>query len=322
MTFGGGSSSGSTTPQQNPQASAAMYQGINNAGAQVQLGNSYLGDASNLLSQPYQSQLPLGMISDVNTGNAISQANSAENELPAFMQLSTNNPLLAQANTPQQIAQTYGNILNQYSEAPQEGSAAESQWLGGNLGDAGSSSFGANFLSNMEASGNIQSFLGGQSYYDDLLNNSMNERNDYFQTQVDPALQADEFNQSQNQQSLQNINNYNLGRAGGFATLGQNANQGGSVYNQGAGIAGGYGESFMNNSTQLQKQQMQQNFQGQQGQGQALGQLAGGLGGLFGGGANTLFGGGNSTSGSNGGFMPLLNDPSFGSSGAMSAMNF
>ena len=63
----------------------------------------------------------------------------------------------------------------------------------------------------------MQSALGGQQYYTNDLNNFLNERNNYFSNNVQPALQASEFNQQQNLSALGMLNSQQLGAASGLA---------------------------------------------------------------------------------------------------------
>lgn len=183
--------------------------------------------------------------------------------------------MLAQADTPQKIAQTYGNKIFDYSVKPQLGGEAIGQWLGGNLGTSGSSSFGANYMSNLEGTGRIQSFLQGQNYYDDLLNNMLNERNNLFGNEVQPALQASEYNDQANNSKLGMMNTYKLGQAQGLS-----------------GIAG----QAMGWANNQQNQQMAASAATAQNRASLLG----GMGGLIGGGIGMMMGRKNPMGGSMG----------------------
>jgi hypothetical protein len=190
------------------------------------------------------------------------------------MQFTSANPLFN--GTTQQQQQDYQNQVYKMSAAPQLGAAAIDSYLGGNLGTNGSSTFGANYNSNLQASAAQQAFFGGQQYYDDQLNNFLNERNTFSQTGVQPAMQAQEFNQQQNLQSLGLLNNFNLDAAG--------------LYNQ---------QMSSLNSTNVDQQklnQQQQEFNAQSKAG-LISTLTGGIGGLVGGGINLARGGGSSGGG-------------------------
>jgi hypothetical protein len=173
--------------------------------------------------------------------------------------------------------------------APQLGAAAEQSYLGGNLGTNGSSTFGANYNSNLQASAAQQAFFGGQQYYDDQLNNMLNERNTFSQTGTMPALQADMFNQQQNLQALGMLNNFNLDAAG--------------LYNSQMG-------SLNNTNVAQQGLNQQQQMFNAKSRGAMLGALGGDLGGLVGGGSS-LGGGGGSSLGSSGLSSPFGNSGGF-----------
>lgn len=155
--------------------------------------------------------------------------------------------------------------------APQLGEAAINSYLGGNLGTSGSSTFGANYNAGLQAAAQQDAVLGGQQYYTNDLNNFLNSRSNLATTQLQPTLQADEFNQSQNQNQAQIMDNYNLGAAGVES-----------------GLAGmDFGASNAQAQTNLQAQEFNA-----QSRGGLISSLTGGIGGLIGGAAGLAGGGG------------------------------
>jgi hypothetical protein len=219
-----------------------------------------MNSANNLLSNGPVTVVPQQMRSNVSLAGALSQANAAESQYLPQMQFTTANPLFN--GTTQQQQQNYQNQVFNMSEAPQLGAAAEQSYLGGNLGTNGSSTFGANYNSNLLASAAQQAFFGGQQYYDDQLNNMLNERNTFSQTGTMPALQADMFNQQQNLQALGLLNNFNLDAAG--------------LYNQQMG-------SLNNTNVAQQQLGLDASKFNAASRGAMIGQLGSGLGGLAGG---------------------------------------
>ena len=103
----------------------------------------------------------------------------------------------------------FGNLLYQNEMAPQLAAEAENQWLGGNLGANGSSSVGASELGNAQASLQTQAYLNSQQYMDDLVNNFLNERNNYFGTDIATGAQQN----AANVQSGLNLDQLNEGAA-------------------------------------------------------------------------------------------------------------
>ncbi len=228
------------------------------------MGLMDLGASNNLLGELPITSLPSNLQSDVSLAGAVSGANQADAGLPAFLQMNSNNPLYnAQG---QQLADNYQNEFANLEEMPQFGAAAEQQWLGGNLGTSGSSTFGSGYMSNLAASQEAQSVLEGQQYYTNAVNNQLNERNNYFGNEVLPEEQAMEFNQSADLQALGILNSTALGAAG--------------QYNSNAGTA------FNQNNVLAQEQ-----LQAEAASAMNLGNLIGGGAGLLTGGAFALGGG-------------------------------
>jgi hypothetical protein len=139
--------------------------------------------------------------------------------------------LAEQQNIPSQVTNDFFNQV----EEPQLASEAESQWLGGNLGTSGSSSFGADYLAQQQAQAAAQAGLYGQQYVTQELNNDsnavsqlLNERQNYFGTNL--ALE-----QQQNQQAINEQMGLNALDLQGQTTNAQNQlatdqlNQGGAV---------------------------------------------------------------------------------------------
>lgn len=127
-----------------------------------------------------------------------------------------NNPLINQydaiARSQSNPDWVTANFFNQV-EKPQLASEAESQWLGGNLGTSGESTFGSNYLANQQAGAAAQSGLYGQQYVTNELNNLggavgnlLNERSNYFTTNL--GLEQQQNNSAINE--ALNLNNQNL----------------------------------------------------------------------------------------------------------------
>lgn len=154
------------------------------------------------------------MQSHVSLPSAVGQANAADAQLQPFLRMDTSNPLFNSSGAEQQAQ--YQNKFFDLAFKPALAQQATQEWLGGNLGTNGESTFGANRLGSLEAQGRSQSFLEGQNYYNNLLNNFLNTRNNFFGNEVLPSMQADMFNQEQNQQGLGMLNQYRLGQAGGL----------------------------------------------------------------------------------------------------------
>lgn len=139
--------------------------------------------------------------------------------LPSFLQMNSSNPLFS-SNSAEQAQQQYYN----QAIAPQMQSAAEQQFLGGNMGGGGSNSsstFGSTYLGSMQAQGEDQAFFSGQQYYDNELNNTLNERNNYFGNDVQVPEQYNALSvqgqlgaDQQNTERLGQLDNFDLGAAG------------------------------------------------------------------------------------------------------------
>lgn len=159
-------------------------------------------------------------------------------------------------------AQTAQDNYFKMAIQPQLNGAAIQQYLGGNLGDANSTA-GSTYLGSLAAQGADQSFFSGQQYFNNEVNNLLNERSNLFGTDiatqqqqnqlgVNASLGADQLNQN----ALQGLNNFNLGGAGLFNSIGQNQMNAGIANNAnkaaalgglvggGMGLLGGVGNSL------------------------------------------------------------------------------
>lgn len=186
-------------------------------------------------------------------------ANQMEKRLPGFMQLNDSNPLFS-SNAAQNAQDQYYKMAIQ----PQMNQEAANQFLGGNLGDS-NSTFGSTYLGSMAAQGSNQAFFAGQDYYNQQLQNMLNERGSFFGNDVNALQQQNQLGVSAqlgaaglNQSALQGLNNFNLGSANTLAGIGQN--------------------------------QMQAQTQNNASRAQAWGGLLGGFGGLLGGGLGMMGG--------------------------------
>jgi hypothetical protein len=161
------------------------------------------------------------------------QASKDESLLPSYLQMNSSNPLYA-PNAGQQAANQYF----QQAIQPQLGAAAEQQYLGGNLGNNGSSSFGANYMGNLAATGANQSFFAGQNYLNNEIQNQLAARQSYFGNEVGLNQGQDNLMSGEQQQAnMQNASNslssqeFNAGyplAQGALASQDQN-----QLYNQG-----------------------------------------------------------------------------------------
>lgn len=139
--------------------------------------------------------------------------------LPSFLQMNSSNPLFS-SNSAQEAQQQYFN----QAIAPQLQSAAEQEFLGGNMGSGaqnGQSTFGSTYLGALDAQGADQAFFSGQQYYNNELNNLLNERNNYFGNDVGTvqnynnlSVQAQLGADQQNTERIGQMDNFNLGAAG------------------------------------------------------------------------------------------------------------
>lgn len=157
-------------------------------------------------------------------------------------------------------AQTAQNQYYNQAIAPQLQSAALHKFMGGNMGDS-SSTFGSTMLGSLAAQGANQAFFSGQQYYDDQLNNMLNERNNYFGTSV--QLPVTQNNLSANMQNSTNqinanqlagLNQFDLGAGQQIGGLMQNQLGATNAYNaqrsqsMGNLLGGGIGSLFGLNS--------------------------------------------------------------------------
>lgn len=155
----------------------------------------------------------------MNPYQIMQSASGVDSMLPSFLQMNSSNPLFS-SNSAEQAQQQYYN----QAIAPQMQSAAEQQFLGGNMGGGGSNSsstFGSTYLGSMQAQGEDQAFFSGQQYYDNELNNTLNERNNYFGNDVQVPEQYNALSvqgqlgaDQQNTERLGQLDNFDLGAAG------------------------------------------------------------------------------------------------------------
>lgn len=190
----------------------------------------------------------------------MNQATKTDSMLPAFMQENSSNPLFAP-----NAGQNYANQYYQQAIVPQLANQSEQEWLGGNEGTSGNSSFGADYLGNMAATGANQSFFAGQQNLNQQIQNMLGERQSYFgndvatnQTQDNLAsqlgMQAQTTNAANSLNSQEFNNSYDL-------------NQGNSAANQ--------------ENTQYQQQLQYNAANAQNMTGLMTGGLSTALGGLF-----------------------------------------
>ncbi len=117
--------------------------------------------------------------------------------LPQNLQLTPNNPIIANS-----AGNNYADAFYNLSVAPSLGEDAEQQYLGGNLGTNGESTFGSNFMSNAAVQGLENAQLTGQQYATQDINNLLNERNSFFGGDVATV-------QAQNNAAIQRALNLN-----------------------------------------------------------------------------------------------------------------
>ena len=158
----------------------------------------------------------------------VSEGTGEEDQLkPYGLNVDNSNPAFSQ-DAANQYAQQYQNWVEQ----PQIGAGAIQQYLGGNLGNGGSSAnstFGASYLGNLEGNAANTSYFAGQQLRQQGIENLLNQRQSFFGNDVNLAQQQNAL-QAQTTLGLDQIRANELGtlnsaNSSGAQTLGNLAGQ-------------------------------------------------------------------------------------------------